>query len=182
VKLHVTARSRSFLALFKSSCLPLCFAHDFNLTLPSLTTQRHNNQHRHDPHHIAFSNMLADCLPGAKVTVRVNGTPLTEHATENGVLTATTFVEAIAGAEFDVALNWRDHSTYRDPEDRIRFCVHVDGEWVRAPIITAHSPFFRNKIVEGPQETRNGVTTVKRLTFAQHASSRQQIYHLSEHN
>jgi hypothetical protein len=124
--------------------------------------------------------MHADCLPNAAVTVRVNGTLLTEHATENDHLSATTFVEAVAGAEFDVALTWNDNFAYRVPTDRIRCSVYIDGQWVQTPIVSTQFPFYQ-RIVEGPQQTINGVTTLKRLTFAQHASSRQQIYHLSDH-
>ena len=63
--------------------------------------------------------MRADCLPGAAVTVRVNCQPLAEYATENGDLTATTFIEAIPGAEFDIALNLSHGFAYRDPADRL---------------------------------------------------------------
>jgi hypothetical protein len=122
--------------------------------------------------------MHADCLPGATVTVRVNGTPLTEHATENGDLSATTFVEAVAGAEFDVALNWDNNFAYRNAADRIRFTVYVDGEWVQTPIVSTHAVFASESIVAGPEETRNGMTTIKRLTFAQHASSRHHNRHM----
>ena len=116
--------------------------------------------------------MHADCLPGAAVTVRVSGVPLTEHSTENSDMSATTFVEAVAGAEFDVTLNLSQHFAYRDPADMIDFSVYVDGSWVQGPLL---KHFHNDSIVEGPEETRNGVTTLKRLTFAQHASSRQQI-------
>ena len=115
--------------------------------------------------------MRADCLPGAAVTVRVNCQPLAEYATENGDLTATTFIEAIPGAEFDIALNLSHGFAYRDPADRLRFCVSVDGEFVRCHILSTHLQYLSEHLVEGPEETRNGVTTLKRLTFAQHASS-----------
>jgi hypothetical protein len=36
-------------------------------------------------------------------------------------------------------------------------------------------------IVTGPEDTHNGVTTIKRLTFAQHASSRLHTCHMSGH-
>jgi len=120
--------------------------------------------------------MHADCLPGAFVTVRVNGTPLTEHATENNDLSATTFIEAIPDAEFDVTLDWTADFAYRDPADRIRFSVFVDGEWIRTPVVHTHLRIFTQKIVTGPEDTHNGVTTIKRLTFAQHASSRLHTY------
>lgn len=157
----MTARRRSFLVLFKSFRLALCFAHYFNLTHHTTTTTNTT----------ASPKMHADCLPGAAVTVRVNGIPLIEHATENCDLSATTFVEAVAGAEFDVALNLRHGFAYRAPADRIRFCVYVDGEFVKAPIISTHLQYVAEYLVEGPEETKNGVTTSKRLTFAQHASS-----------
>jgi len=115
--------------------------------------------------------MYADCLPGADVTVRVNGQALTEHATENDLLSATTFVEAVAGAEFEVALVLSPHFAYRNPADKIRFHVTVDGEWVRTPILTTHLLPTIEAIVEGPQQTQNGVTTFRRLNFAQHTSS-----------
>lgn len=115
--------------------------------------------------------MYADCLPGASVTVRVRGVPLAEHATENGDLSATTSVEAVAGAEFDIALNLSYGFAYRTPADRIRFLVSVDGEFVKAPILSTHLQYLSEHLVEGPEDTRNGVTTLKRLTFAQHASS-----------
>ena len=126
-------------------------------------------------HHLtASAKMHADCLPGASVTVRVDGMPLTEYATENSDMSATTFIEAIAGAEFDVTLSWSDHFAYRDPADRIRFCVYVDGEWVRTPILSTRRGLPCECTVVGPQDTRNGVTTFKRLIFAEHASSRWQ--------
>jgi hypothetical protein len=115
--------------------------------------------------------MYADCLPGASVTVRVNGVPLTEHATENSNLSATTFVEAVAGAKFDIALNLDYHFAYRNPADRISFCVSVDGEPVKVVILSTHLQYISEHLVEGPEETRNGVTTLRRLTFAQYASS-----------
>jgi hypothetical protein len=113
--------------------------------------------------------MYADCLPGAAVTVRVNGEPLTEHATENGDLSATTFVEAVAGAEFDVTLDLDQHFAYRNPADRIEFSVYVDGAWVRTPLL---KHYHNQSIVQGPENTQNGVTTIQCLTFAQHASSK----------
>lgn len=116
--------------------------------------------------------MHAGCLPGADVTVRVNGEPLTEYATENGDLSATTFVEAIAGAEFNVTLKWSEYSADQTPADRIAFSVFVDGEWIRTPVVSTHG--WRDECtVNGPQEIRNGLTTTKCLTFAQHDSSRQ---------
>jgi hypothetical protein len=118
--------------------------------------------------------MHADCLPGAAVTVRVNGIPLIEHATENGDLSATTFVEAVAGAEFDIALNLNQHFAYRNPADSIQFSVYVDGAWVQSYLLRHHE---NQSVVQGPENTRNGMTTCKHLTFAQHASSKQQIYH-----
>lgn len=126
--------------------------------------------------------MLADCLPGAAVTVRVNREPLAEHATENDAMSATTFVEAIPGAEFEVFLNFSQPFAYLSRADRIRFSVYVDGEWVRTPIVCADLLHFNEHIVEGPQETKNGVTTTKRLTFAQHASSMGIVCHLYDHS
>lgn len=125
--------------------------------------------------------MHADCLPGATVTVRVNGTPLTEYATENSDMTATTFVEAVAGAQFDIALTWTDFFAYRAAADRIRFCVYVDGQWVGTPIVSTHIPRLYQNVVEGPQTTLNGMTTFSPLTFEQHASSKQHVHRLSEH-
>lgn len=121
--------------------------------------------------------MRADCLPGAAVTVRVNGQPLAEYATENGDLTATTFIEAIPGAEFDIALNLSHGFAYRDPADRLGFLVSVDGQYIQCPILPTHIVHVSQNIVEGPEETHNGVTTVKRLTFAQHASCRPNKHH-----
>lgn len=131
---------------------------------PSHTTTNATN-------HFASFKMIADCLPGARVTVRVNGQALTEHATENNEMSANTFVEAVAGAEFEVVLNLSPPFAYRNAADRIRCTVTVDGQWVRTPIIITHVLQDIETIVEGPQETRNGVTTFRRLSFAQHASS-----------
>jgi hypothetical protein len=125
--------------------------------------------------------MHADCLPGATVTVCVNGEPLTEHATENSDLSATTFVEAVSGSEFEIALKLGHAFTYRDPADRINFCVSVDGEWVRTLILTTHMNNVSRYVIEGPLETQNGVTTLKRLTFAEHASCRQGVPQVFEH-
>ena len=160
--------------------LPLAFlALDFNLTHQN-TASNHCNTYKIHPQR-AIPTMYADCLPGASVTVRVNGVPLTEHATENSDLSATTFVEAVAGAEFDVSLDWDDHFAYRNPADRIKFTVYVDGKWIRSLVLPMHLRSMKNPIVEGPYETNNGVTTVKRLTFAQHASSMQDKYQVSDH-
>ncbi|GAB7327866.1 hypothetical protein MBLNU13_g11655t1 [Cladosporium sp. NU13] len=112
--------------------------------------------------------MYADCLPGASVTVRVSGLPLIEHATEHSDMSATTFVEAVAGAEFDVALKLNQHFAYSNPANEIQFSVYVDGAFVQSFLLRHND----NKcVIHGPEETRKGVTTIKHLTFAQHAST-----------
>ena len=122
--------------------------------------------------------MYADCLPGASVTVRVNGVPLIEHATEHSDMSATTFVEAVAGAEFDVALDLDHHFEYRRPTDEIQFAVYVDGAFVQS-FLLKHIHY--HTFVQGPEETQDSVNTLKYLTFAQHASSKQYVYHASKH-
>lgn len=114
--------------------------------------------------------MYADCLPGAQVTVRVNGQALTEHATENGQLNATTFVEAVPGAQFTVNLDLEAAFAYRDPRDRLEFGLWVDGQWIRSAIVASHSLPCSHMSV-GLMETKSGVSTLKRLSFAEHTSS-----------
>lgn len=114
--------------------------------------------------------MRADCLPHANVVVRVNGEALDEHQTENDALTTTTFIESIPGAQFWVELKLEAEFAYRDPNDKLRFTVHVDGENVRSKMFHTHYSPELIHINEGAVATLNGVSTLRRYTFAEHAS------------
>lgn len=114
--------------------------------------------------------MRADGLPHADVVVRVNGEALTEHQTENEALTATTFIEAIPGAHFWVELKLEAGFAYRDPNDKLRFTVHVDGECARSSMFHTHYSPESIHINEGAVATLDGVSTLRRYTFAAHAS------------
>lgn len=161
----MTARLRSFLALFKSSRLPCFFAQDFNLTHQHTASDHTKPYNIHS--HRATPTMYADCLPGASVKVRVNGMPLTEHATENGDLSATTFVEAIAGANFAVILHLEDTFTYRQPADRIKFEVFLDGERAGALVVDPASILHATAVIDYIYETSGGRTTRRKFLFAE---------------
>jgi hypothetical protein len=123
--------------------------------------------------------MRADCLPHANVTVRVAGEALTEHHTENfsadDAMTATSFVEAVPGARFTVDLNLEPGFAYRNHKDRISFLVYVDGQWVKDSIITSHV-LPHSVAINGLLETLSGVSTLKRLSFAEHTSSKSRCH------
>lgn len=115
--------------------------------------------------------MRADCLPSADVTVRVNGTALTEHQTTNEVLTATSFVQADTGANFTIELKIEAGFAYRIPSDRIIFRALVDGAEIRRNVVATHLLPSCTSTIDGLNETKNGVSTLQRLSFAEHAFS-----------
>jgi hypothetical protein len=128
--------------------------------------------------------MRAGCLPHANVTVRVNNEDVAEHGTEassaHDAMTATSFVEAVPGAEFAVHLRLEAEFAYRNPRDRISFCVYVDGKWVRDLIITSHTLPW-TAVIKGLVETKSGITTLKSLSFAEHTSSMSKFHSFEPH-
>ena len=115
--------------------------------------------------------MRAHCLPHANVVVRVNGEALNEHQTENEALTATTFIEAVPGAIFDLSLLLDPGFAYRRPHDRIVFKVLVDGQHIESvaacpPVQTTSTTTMSGLITRKPEGS-----TMQRLTFAEHTPS-----------
>lgn len=111
--------------------------------------------------------MHADCLPGANVTVTVNGEPLAEHATENGHLSAMTFVEAVAGANFAVVLQLDHTFAYRQPIDRINFKVFLDGERAAALVANPTKISHATTTISYIYETLGNRTTRRKFHFAE---------------
>lgn len=119
--------------------------------------------------------MYADCLPGARVTVSVDGQEAVEYETENEPLKATTFIEAIPGASFAVILDIEENFAYRDPRDQLQFKVKLDGQPVRSKII--HGQHLRQYKVDGTVEKIEGVDTFRTFEFAEHETS---MYHAND--
>jgi hypothetical protein len=121
--------------------------------------------------------MRADCLPFASVTVRVNGEPLTEHhaegISENDNMTATSFVEAVPGAQFTVNLAIEPGYAYCNRKEKLSFKVSVDGHCIQDVIIgTRTHDLPQTSTAQGLAETNaDGGSTRKRLHFAEHTSS-----------
>jgi hypothetical protein len=111
--------------------------------------------------------MHADCLPGASVSVTVDDEALQEYHTENDTMTATTYIEVTAGANFTISLVFDDEYVYRLHGEHIRFCVSVDGEHARASI---RNPFDDVHPMAGVVSTVDGVSTLRRFCFSEHTS------------
>jgi hypothetical protein len=115
--------------------------------------------------------MRADCLPHASVFVRVNNEPLPEHHAEDASaddnMTATSFIEAVPGAQFTVYLLLDAAFAYRNPKDKLSFKVLIDGERVKESIVSTHALPIAAE-TDGQIEVNYGITTLKRLTFAEH--------------
>lgn len=118
--------------------------------------------------------MHADCLPHASVSIKVNHEALTEYNTENtsadNATTATTFVEATPGANFTVHLQLGAAFAYRGRGDCITFRVYGDGEYVGGVVVET-SLMPTKAYVDGLVEVRAGVSTLRKLSFAEHTSS-----------
>lgn len=114
--------------------------------------------------------MRADCLPRARVSVVVDGVTLAEHGTENSDgVGATTFIEAVPGAEFMVRLDIEPKFAYRNPNDRINFITFLDGERANATLLfTDHLPIVSK--ANGVYEVKNGETTIRPFMFAEHST------------
>lgn len=109
--------------------------------------------------------MYADCLPGARVEVQVNNESLAEHATENDAVSATTFVEVVAGASFTVVLHIEAAFAYRNPTDRVSFGLHLDGEWASSLVVDPKIHFKSTH--EFAIERVGNTVTQRRFLFAE---------------
>lgn len=111
--------------------------------------------------------MRADCLPFASVSVRVNGRDLQELQTEgigdDDAMTATTYIEAVDGAEFVVRLKLERGFAYKT--DHLDFQVKVDGAWVAGQVISLKGAATEGSI-DGALETDGGrLATLRKLKF-----------------
>lgn len=113
--------------------------------------------------------MYANCLPGARVEVHVNNERLAEHATENDVGSATTFVEAVAGASFAVVLHLEPAFAYRIPQDRLSFALYLDGECARTLIVNPN--VHDSEVLDCAVQTVGKNTTRRKFLFAEHETS-----------
>lgn len=121
--------------------------------------------------------MRADCLPFANVSVRVNGKDLIEYQTEGASdddpMVATTYIEAVEGAIFDVCVNLEPGFAYA--KNHLSNEMSLDGAWV-AGKITALSPLWRTTIMDGVTElTAEGTATFRCFKFAAHQTSTSQL-------
>lgn len=112
--------------------------------------------------------MRADCLPFASVTVRVNGRDLqelqTEGVSDDDAMTATAYIEAVDGAEFDVFLNVERGFAYKS--DHLDFEVKVDGARVVGKVVPLKGAVHQSS-VNGTIESEGGqFATLKKLKFA----------------
>ena len=119
--------------------------------------------------------MYADGLPGARVTVSVAGEEAVEYETENEPLKATTFIEAIPGASFAIALELGEEFAYRDARDSIEFKVKLDGQSVRSKVTSALK--HRSSKVDGTINKVDGVNMLRTFEFAEHEISMFRITH-----
>lgn len=112
--------------------------------------------------------MRADCLPFASVSVRVNGRNLQELQTEgvsgDDAMTATTYIEAVDGAEFDVCLKLERGFAYK--QDQLSFKVDVDGAYAGGTAVSLNGADIESWI-EGAIESDGGrLATLRKLRFA----------------
>lgn len=118
--------------------------------------------------------MYADCLPQATVTIKVNNVALpeyhTENASESDAMTATTFVESTPGTKFEIHLRLDAGFAYRARGESICFSAYADGEHVGSNVVDlTHLPI--TSYIEGLMETKAGISTLRKLSFAEHTSS-----------
>jgi hypothetical protein len=115
--------------------------------------------------------MRAKCLPKARVIVRVDGKRVVEHGLENDGMTATAFIEAVPGANFAIQLDIEQGFAYRKSEDRIDFCVYIDGHGAAGNIVSTHHAPIHKSIaqarVEGKVETIKGVDMLREFQFVE---------------
>lgn len=164
--------ARAFLLLHVLLPLPL---HNFADLQPPTSTQHPTTSHRifgtPPTNFFATSEMRADCLPHARVSVLVDGATLPEYSTESGDgMGATTFVEAVPGATFAIELWLEAQFAQRNPNDSLNFVAYLDGEYVRSILVRIdHLPF--NRIMDGAREQTAGECIFRAFGFAQHETS-----------
>ncbi|KAM0716428.1 hypothetical protein Q7P37_007873 [Cladosporium fusiforme] len=114
--------------------------------------------------------MRPDCLPSASVSVRVNGRDLqeynTEGSSEDDAMIATTYVEAVEDAEFEVCLHLERGFAYA--WDYLAFKTQVDGVVIRNRIIPLNGQEM-SFIIQGLVEPlAHGKSQLKKCRFAAH--------------
>jgi hypothetical protein len=75
--------------------------------------------------------MRIDRLPKASVAIHVNGSALHEHMAESEhQMIATSYVEAVSGAEFSVVLKLEPRFRLRDKSQVLVCAISLDGQEV----------------------------------------------------
>lgn len=115
--------------------------------------------------------MYADCLPGARVTVSIAGEEAVEYETENEPLRATSFIEAITGANFAIVLDIERDFAYRNPQDFIEFKISLDGQGANSSLVRTHRQHVVQCRVDGVTFKTGNVMMLKMFQFAEHAFS-----------
>lgn len=122
--------------------------------------------------------MRAGGLPGLKLSLSVDGSNLHEHQTEiqdsDIALTATTYVEAVAGAAFVINIALEPGFKYR--RDQLKLVVYLDGSRIRHKFVNLGRGSKIVKI-EKINETVGGQRTIRRFLFAEHQTSMRKATH-----
>jgi len=119
--------------------------------------------------------MRAEGVPGANVSLSVNGSALHEHEVEpenpdpNNAVTALVYVEAVAGAAFAVNITTDSAFRYRNGDLQIK--IYLDGARVRSKVMEL-SNGVQSATVDRLYETNGGQNTSRRFLFAEHQTSK----------
>ena len=112
-------------------------------------------------------------LPKASVAIHVNGSALHEHPAESEFpMTATSYVESVSGAEFSVVLKLERRFAHQGK--RVLVCaISLDGQVVTSHLLNKkYLSQGTTKCWDNALDDVDGVSRFRKLTFAQHASSR----------
>lgn len=111
--------------------------------------------------------VILPACPGLKVEVAVAGQALKEHddnyETNAKPKTVTKYVEAVSGANFEIAISFE--KPFPD-KHAVRAIVYVDGEDVARPIIRESALLKRTRKIQGATLRVEGKRVLRKFRFS----------------